>query len=109
MNADAVAQMLMQSFPNGPSKVQRCVILTLKTKQLHYFFFHCQFLVSERENPNDNLYLIDPSIISFDSKSLFIALPHVLYEFNDKANSEVLLRTIYFIKSTKRFGKRLFD
>ena len=66
--------------------------MVLKLKQLNTLFLRCQFLASERHNPNDDLYLIDPPVISFDGESLLNALLYGSEEFNDKINREMLLR-----------------
>ena len=53
--------------------------------------------------------MIDQSIISFDEESLLNALLYGWNKFNDEINREVLLRTIFFIKSTKHFERPLFS
>ena len=45
----------------------------------------------------------DPPIISFDEESLLNILLNGSDDFDDKINREILVRTIYYIKSTKRF------
>ena len=72
----------------------------LKLKKLNNFFLRCQFLYSERQNLYDDLYLIDPSIISFNEKSLLNALLYGSDEFSNKINREILLCTIYHTKPT---------
>ena len=44
----------------------------------------------------------DPPIISFDEESLLNVLLNGSDDFDDEINGEILLRTIYYIKSTKR-------
>ena len=45
----------------------------------------------------------DPPIISFDEESLLNILLNGSDDFDDEINREILVRTIYYIKSTKRF------
>ena len=45
----------------------------------------------------------DPPIISFDEESLLNILLNGSDDFDDEINGEILVRTIYYIKSTKRF------
>ena len=45
----------------------------------------------------------DRPIISFDEESLLNVLLNGSDDFDDEINGEILLRTIYYIKSTKRF------
>ena len=45
----------------------------------------------------------DPPIISFDEESLLNVLLNGSDDFDDEINGEILVRTIYYIKSTKRF------
>ena len=45
----------------------------------------------------------DPPIISFDVESLLNILLNGSDDFDDEINREILVRTIYYIKSTKRF------
>ena len=70
-----------------------------ESKQLNTFSLRCQFLARERQNIHDDLYQIDPSIISYDEESLLNALPYGSDEFNDKINREILLRITYYIRS----------
>ena len=45
----------------------------------------------------------DPPIISFDEESLLNVLLNGSDDFDDEINGEILVRTIYYIKSTERF------
>ena len=54
-----------------------------------HFFLRCQFFANERQNLHERLYLIHPSI-----KKLY-----------EELNKEILLCTIYYIKSSKRFER----
>ena len=45
----------------------------------------------------------DPPIISFDEESLLNILLNGSDDFDDEINREILVRTICYIKSTKRF------
>ena len=44
------------------SEIMQAPFVTVvpKLKQLNTFFLRCQFLASERQNPHNDLYLIDP-------------------------------------------------
>ena len=68
--------------------------MVLKLKQLNIFFLRCQFLASERHNLHEDLFLIDPVVISLDGESLLNALLYGSDEFNDRTNNEILLRFI---------------
>ena len=57
----------------------------LKSKQLNTVLLRCQLLGSKRQNPHDDIYLIDPLVLM---KNLYSD------EFNDKMNREILLPTI---------------
>ena len=81
----------------------------LKSKQLNTLFLRCKFPATERQNLHDDRYLIVLSFLSFDENP---RLNNQLYgsdEFNNKINREIVLCTTYYIKSTKRFEKRLFN
>ena len=66
----------------------------MKLKQLNTFFLRCQFLASERHNLHDDLFLIDPPVVSFDGESQLNVLLYGSDGFNDKINKEIVLRII---------------
>ena len=73
-----------------------------------HFLLRCYFLASERQNLYDNLFLIDPSIISFDEKSLLNAPLYVSGKFDDKVNREIPFRSIYYISNLLNVLKNIF-
>ena len=74
-----------------------------------HFFLRCQFFPNERQKLHDDVYRIDASIKNLNEKSIIDFLLYGSNRYNDSKNKHILLHTICYIQSTKRFERSLID
>ena len=80
-----------------------------ETEATSHFFLLRLFFANERQKLHDDVYRIDTSIKNLNEESLTDVLLYGSDRFNDSKNIKILLRTICYIQSTKRFEKPLID
>ena len=85
-----------------------CVSVVVKQKQPVTFSCVANFL-QKKEKFHDNIYRIDALIKNLNEESLIDLLVYVLDKYNDSTNKQILLHTICYIQSTRRFEKPSID
>ena len=80
-----------------------------KTETTEHFFLSCPLSVTERQKLLNNAYGKYFSSRNLNEESMINILLYGRDKFNDHDNKEILLRTIDYIKSTKRFERPLID
>ena len=78
------------------------------TETTSHFLLRCQFFGNERQMPRD-VYRLDASIKHLNEESFIDVLLYDSDRFNDSKNKQILLHTICYIQSTKRFERPLID
>ena len=71
-----------------------------ETETTTLFFLRCQIFANEKQKLHNNVYRIDTSIKN---------LNEVSRRYNDRKNKQILLHTICYVQSTKRFERPLID
>ena len=80
-----------------------------ETEATEHFFLRCFFSVTERQKLFNNVYDKQVSSQNMNEESVVDILSYGCDKFNERDNKEILLHTIDYIKSTKRFGRRPTD
>ena len=81
-----------------------------ETETTEHLFLRCPFFVTERQKLlNDNVYDKHFSLQNLNEESVIDILLYECDRFNERDNKEILLHTIDYIKSTKRFERPLID
>ena len=80
-----------------------------ETETTSHFFLRCQFFANERQKFRDDVSRTDASIKNLNEESLIDVLLYASDTFNDSKNKQILLHTICYIQSTKRFERPLID
>ena len=78
-----------------------------ETKTTEHFFLRCPFFVTERQKLVNNVYDKHFSSQNLNEESVIDILLHGCDRFHERDNKEILLHTIDYIKSTKRFERSL--
>ena len=78
-----------------------------ETETTSHFFLRCQFFANERQKFRDDVSRTDASIKNLNEESLIDVLLYASDTFNDSKNKQILLHTICYIQSTKRFERPL--
>ena len=76
-----------------------------ETEATEHFFLRCFFFVTERQKLLNNVYDKQLSSQNMNEESVVDILSYGCDKFNERDNKEILLHTIDYIKSTKRFGR----
>ena len=74
-----------------------------------HYLLHCRFFHAERLKLLQNLYKLGPSIRGFNNDNLLNLILFGSENFSSTINKNILLQTIYYLKSSGRFDKPLFD
>ena len=77
------------------------------TETTSHFFLRCQSFANERQKLRDDVYRLDASMKHLNEESLIDVLLYGSHRFNDSKNKQILLHTICYIQSTKRFKRPL--
>ena len=80
-----------------------------ETKATEHFFLRCLFFVTERQKLLNNAYDKRFSAQNLNEKSMIDILLYGCDDFNESDNKEILIRTIDYIKFSKRFERPLID
>ena len=80
-----------------------------ETETTEHFFLHYPFFVTERQKLLHNVYDKHFTLQNLNEKSVIDILLYGRDKFNERDNKEILLHTIDYIKSSKRFERRLID
>ena len=80
-----------------------------ETETTSHFFLCYQFSANERQKLRDYFYRIDASIKNLNEESLIDVLLYCSDSFNDSKSKQILLHSICYIQSTKRFERPLID
>ena len=72
-----------------------------------HFFLRCPFFVNERQKLLNNVNGKHFSSQNLNEESIIDILLYGCDRFNERDNKEILLHTIDYIKSTKRFERSL--
>ena len=80
-----------------------------ETETTTLFFLRCQIFANEKQKLHNNVYRIDTSIKNLNEVSLIDVLLYGSRRYNDRKNKQILLHTICYVQSTKRFERPLID
>ena len=80
-----------------------------ETETTSHFFVRCQFFANERQKLLDDVHRIEASIKNLNEESITDVLLYGSDRFNDRKNKQIMLHTICYIQSTKRFERSLID
>ena len=80
-----------------------------ETETTEHFFLRCLFFVTERQKLLNNVYDKHFSSQNLNQKSMIDIHLHGCDKLNERDNKEILLHTINYIKSSKRFERPLID
>ena len=80
-----------------------------ETQTTEHFFLHCPVFVTERQKHLVNIYSKNFSSQNLNEESMIDILLCGCDKFNERDDKEILLHTINYIKSTKRFERRLIE
>ena len=80
-----------------------------ETEIAEHYFLRCPFFVPERQKLLNNVYDKHFSSQNLNEKSMIDILLYGCDKLNERDNKEILLHTIDYIKSSKRFEKPLID
>ena len=80
-----------------------------ETEITEHFFLRCFFLVTERQNLLNNVYDKHFSSQNLSEESMINILLYGGGKFHERDNKEILLHTIDYIKSSRRFERPLID
>ena len=80
-----------------------------ETETAEHYFLRCPFFVTERQKLLNNVYDKHFSSQNLNEKSMIDILLYGCDKLNERDNKEILLHTIDYIKSSKRFERPLID
>ena len=80
-----------------------------ETETTEHFFLCCLVFVTERQKHLVNIYSKNVSSQNLNEESMMDILLYGCDKFNERDDKEILLHTINYIKSTKRFERPLID
>ena len=80
---------------------------SLEIESTFHFFLRCQNFIIPRTNLMNELRKLDSGILILDEKSLTKLLLYGDSKFETKVNKKILLASINFVLSTKRFDGQL--
>ena len=80
---------------------------SLEIESTFHFFLRCQNFITPRTNIMNELRKLDSSILNLDEISLTKLLLYGDSKFENKVNKKILLASINFVLSTKRFEGQL--
>ena len=80
---------------------------SLEIESTSHFFLRCQNFITPRTNLMNELRKLDSSILNLDEISLTKLLLYGDSKFENKVNKKILLASINFVLSTKRFEGQL--
>ena len=94
------------NFKDCVSPMSGCGV---ETETTSHFFLRFQFFANERQKLRDDVYLLDASIKHLNEESLIDVPLHGSDRFNDSKHKQILLHSICYIQTTKRFERPLID
>ena len=80
---------------------------SLEIESISHFFLRSQNFITPRTNLMNEFRKLDFSILNLDEKSLTKLLLHGDSKFENKVNKKILLASINFVLSTRRFEGQL--
>ena len=80
---------------------------SLEIESTSHFFVRCQNFITPRTNFMNELRKLDSSILNLDEISLTKLLLYGDSKFENKVNKKILLASVNFVLSTKRFEVQL--
>ena len=94
------------NFKDTPSPICGCCS---KTERTDHFFLRCPFFTEIRKKLLNSLFKIDVSLKNLNDEMLSDILLFVSDKYKDTVNKDILVHTINFLKTTKRFERPLFS
>ena len=80
-----------------------------ETETTSHFFLRCQSFANKWQKLHDDVYWTDASVKNVIEESLIDVLWYVSDRYNDSKNKQIVIHSIYYIQSTKRFERSLID
>ena len=80
-----------------------------ETETTSHFFLRCQFIANERQKLRDDVYQLHASIKHLNEESSIDVQLYGSDRFSESKNKQILLHTMCYIQSTKRFERPLID
>ena len=78
-----------------------------ETETTDHFFLCCPFFAQNRQKLLNRFFKIDVSLKNLNDEMLLDILLFGSYKYKDTVNKEILIHTINFLKTTKRFERPL--
>ena len=94
------------NFKDTPSPICGC---GSKTERTDHFFLRCPFFTEIRKKLLNSLFKIDVSLKNLNDEMLSDILLFGSDKCKDTVNKDILVHTINFLKTTKRFERPLFS